>query len=939
MKRLFTLFALLFLITFPVFSYAGNLYADVEDSAFFCEQLSLLTELDVFAGFSEDGQSFFHGEKILTRAEAAKLIVSLSDATDTVQGLGSRVLYTDVDASHWAADYIVYLSDQKVIRGMGNGFFAPEEPLLAEQFIKMLVCLLGYDPKAQGLGGYPVGHLAVASETKLLKGCSISQNEPLTRENAAILCYNALDIAMMKQVLWSDPAEFVVTGTHEDYPEETLLTQNFKAKKLRGVITQTYYQAPVNRDDLYVVLTEKNGNTHKFDVKSTGAEDLLGMSVSIYTVKNEETETEDILTVLPAANQQSLRFSLADTNLSFDGKGRVKITVDKETYIAQEDACFYINTDLETAEKAMAVMDQKGQITLLNNDTNDRFYDYILIDVYEETLVVDRKDSKTGRLTFKNGTSRKWEENDDSYYISFLKNGQAISLSEVSEGDVLSVSENADSTNIRVFVSDDSVFGRITSVSDDKVSVDGTSYLTDKTLTLSIGNTGSFYRDVMGEIVFFEKNSAQISDADFGYLFNVSADFNKLSGEAVLYAKLLDNDGFWNELTFSRKTTICFGEDEHTAKDTKELLTNIRTWTGGLIRYVAAEEKCFISEGSVAVVQYELNEAGEIKKLTIPKTTMVTDQYLSGKTILGIEYNKDDKTLANLEVSENTVIFTVKNGETEDIENISVGYAATILEKNTPYFGYGYVAEGGDTEIYNALCLFTEEKTVMGDTPFIVVEETTTIENQDGEFVPAFWGYTDGKADKRLFILTEDSIITEETVTTDGIETTSMDLDVIAPGDTMAALYNEAGEITHLSRLISKDKVVLDGIGFSFVGEDRLKEDIEIHFGYVAEKKKDKAGNNIYILSAHVTDDQESATEIARIREAKLNGDVYLVDVAKDQVKISDAEDFGEVSPLNVDIRDGKTYKDGYGYFIYAKMYEDEIIGAVIYVVDCKDMM
>lgn len=939
MKRFFSLFTLLFLIAFPVFTHAGNLYADVADSAFLCEPLSLLTELDVFAGFSENGQSFFHGEKILTRAEAAKLIVSLADAADTAQGLGSRVLYTDVDASHWAADYIVYLSDQKVLCGMGNGNFAPEEPLLAEQFIKMLVCLLGYEPKAQGLGGYPVGYLAVASETKLLNRCAISQNEPLSRENAAILCYNALDIAMMKQVLWSDPAEYIITGTHEDYPEETLLTQNFKAKKLRGVITQTYYQAPVNRDDLYVVLTEKNGSTHKFDVKTTGAEALLGMSVSIYTTENEETEAEDILTVLPAANQQTLYLSLADVELSFDAKDRVKITVDKESYTAQEDACFYINTDLETAEKAMAVVGQKGQVTLINHDTSDRFYDYVLIDIYEETLVVDRADSKTGRLTFKDGTSRKWEENGDAYYISFLKNEQAVSLSSITEGDVLCVSENADGTNIRVFVSGDSVFGRVTSVSDEKVSVDGTSYPTDKALSLSVGNTGYFYRDVTGEIVFFEKNIAQASEADFGYLFSVSADFNKLSGDAVLYAKLLDNDGFWNELTFARKTTICFGEDEHTAKDTKELLTNIRAWTGGLIRYVAAEEKCFISEGSVAVVQYELNEAGEIKKLTVPKTTAVTDQYLSGKTILGIEYNKDDKTLANLEVSENTVIFTVKNGETENMENISVGYAATILEKNTPYFGYGYVAEGGDTEIYNALCLFTEEKTVMGDTPFIVVEETTTIENQEGEFVPAFWGYTDGKADKRLFILAEDTILTEEIVTADSVETISMDFDALASGDTVAALYNEAGEITHLSRFIAKETVISDGIGFSFVGEDRLKEDIEIHFGYVSEKKKDRQGNNIYILSAHVTDDQESAIEIARIREAKLNGDVYLVDVTKDQVKISDAEDFDEVSPLHVDIRDGKTYKDGYGYFIYAKMYEDEIIGAVIYVVDCKDMM
>lgn len=939
MKRVFLILTVLFVLCFSTSVVAGSLYADVEDTDPISESLYLLSDLGIFSGSIENGQSFFHGDKTLTRAEAAKLIVFLADAQDASQGLGSRIAYTDVDASHWAADYIVYLSDMAILCGIGNHCFAPEEPLMAEQFIKMLTCLLGYDPKAQSLGGYPVGHLAVASETKLLKGCKLTQGEALSRENAARLCCNALDIALMKQIGWSEPAEHIITGTHSNYPEETLLTQNFEAKKLRGIITQTFYQAPVNRDDLYVVLTEKNGTTHKFEVLATGAETMLGMSVSAYTVKNTETGEEELLTVTPHADNRTVALPLQDTEISIDSKGCLKLTADKERYTAQADARVYINGDAATALEACAVAEQKGLVTLLYHDADSNLCDYVMIDVFSDTLVIDRINTQKGRFTFKDGSSCKWSENDDAYYITCIKNGEAVPLSSLCAGDTLSIAKNTDGTNIRVYASEKSVFGRATSVSEKKASIDDVSYPVDHSLALSVGNHGYFYVDVTGEIVYFEKEANASLPADFGYLFQVSAEFGKLSDDAVLYAKLLDNDGFWNELTIAQRVTVCFGEEEYTAKNTQELLTNIRSWTGGLIRYVAAEESCFVSEGSVAVIQYELNEKGEIKKITVPKTTAITDRYFSGKTLLGVTYNKDDQTLANLEVDENTVVFTVKNGETNKIENISVDHPAMILEKNTPYFGYGYVIKDGDTDIYNALCLFTEEKTVMGDTPFILVEETTTIENQEGEFVPAFWGYTDGKSDKRLFILHEDAILTEETVTADGIETSELYFDTIEAGDTLAALYNDFGEITHLSRLISKEKVVSDGIGFSYVGKDRLKEEIEVHFGYVCEKKKDKEGNKIYVLSSHVTDDLDTAQEIARIREVKLNGDVYLADVTKNKVMISDAGDFDDVEPLNVNIRDGETYKDGYGYFIYAKMYEDEIIGAVIYIVDCEDML
>lgn len=77
--------------------------------------------------------------------------------------------FTDVDASHWAKNYIQTAYNLGIIAGMGDGTFAPDAPVTYEQALKMVVCTLGYVQFAENLGEWPEGFIKQANTLDLTK--------------------------------------------------------------------------------------------------------------------------------------------------------------------------------------------------------------------------------------------------------------------------------------------------------------------------------------------------------------------------------------------------------------------------------------------------------------------------------------------------------------------------------------------------------------------------------------------------------------------------------------------------------------------------------------------------------------------------------------------------------------------------------------------------
>ena len=181
-----------------------------------------LVSLSVLAE-NEDGELLL--EQTVTRAEMAVIICRLLALEDTaVKNMPTAPLFSDVAETHWAAGYIDIVKAYKIVNGYPDGSFRPEGEVSYAEVIKMLVATCGYLPKAEQLGGYPMGAIMVASQNGITKGVSFVQDALATRGDVALLVQNTLDVPLQVQTGF---------GAYEEYqidPEATLRNLNFKAK-------------------------------------------------------------------------------------------------------------------------------------------------------------------------------------------------------------------------------------------------------------------------------------------------------------------------------------------------------------------------------------------------------------------------------------------------------------------------------------------------------------------------------------------------------------------------------------------------------------------------------------------------------------------------------------------------------------------------------------
>ena len=175
-----------------------------------------------------DDTGSFAPDQPVTRAAMAKMLMAAQNITT---GPEVPVTFSDVAADHWAAHYIGLAQSAKLINGFEDGTFRPEESVTPEQVVKMVVCLLGYEPTAREKGGYPNGYMAVAKEIGLLDNVKNDEMNVsvCTRQTIAHILDRALDLPLMMPVFISTPekTEYAVFDGLGDRPLETLLSFYF----------------------------------------------------------------------------------------------------------------------------------------------------------------------------------------------------------------------------------------------------------------------------------------------------------------------------------------------------------------------------------------------------------------------------------------------------------------------------------------------------------------------------------------------------------------------------------------------------------------------------------------------------------------------------------------------------------------------------------------
>jgi hypothetical protein len=181
-------FVLVLALVLGSFSMAFASYSDMagEDSS---EAVNVLSALGVVSGYP-DGT--FGPDKIVTRAEMAKLIVSALGLGDFATGTSS--MYSDM-AGHWANGYVAYATSLGIITGYPDGTFKPEAPVTYEEACAMIVRAIGYTAEFLP-GGWPAEWIVKAKSLGILDNVTFGNAQGANRGDIAQMLYDALEVAI-----------------------------------------------------------------------------------------------------------------------------------------------------------------------------------------------------------------------------------------------------------------------------------------------------------------------------------------------------------------------------------------------------------------------------------------------------------------------------------------------------------------------------------------------------------------------------------------------------------------------------------------------------------------------------------------------------------------------------------------------------------------------
>lgn len=508
------------------------------------EAVSTLVELGVIAG-KDDGT--YDPTGIVTRAEMAKMIcVVLNGGKDPSLGDVTKYSYTDT-VGHWAAPYIEYCAIRSIVAGKGDGTFAPNETVTGSQAAKMLLVAAGYQSAIEGFTGanWEVNTNVRANAVGLYDGLDINPSQGLTRDSAAQMVYNILDVEQVTYkytlVANGDGTFTSVTEIDKTADNKTVLEDKFGAVKVEGVVVanevadlnsskkndnKVLVGSALDAGKTKIVIT--NGGKDEDQNEYTGTQtfkvstglDQLGRTVRLYvktgsSAANAKVFGSVIVTddnkVVTDASDDSIN-SVADDN-SLDIVSGTKVATN---YADLTD----LSSDAAKADGTHGVQ----KILIDNNDDGD--VDYVLLTTYVFGKVTGKSTSSDGSLTvnYSGAATLSVDDKDD-----------VVGFDDVAKNDYVLAAFIGGKLHVQKA---ESVTGTLDAYTSTSLTVDGTKYTvsavgcyksTSDDITPAKGyaskseldKDATFYLDVNGYIVAV--GAPEASAYDYAYVWGSEA--------------------------------------------------------------------------------------------------------------------------------------------------------------------------------------------------------------------------------------------------------------------------------------------------------------------------------------------------------------------------------------------------------------------------------
>lgn len=923
-------FVVVFTMMFS-FAVSANSFPDVSKDASYAEAVTVLSSLNVMIG---DEKGNFNPDKILTRAEATALIMRVKGLAEAADGAKGATAFSDVAADHWASGSINLAYQSGVVKGMGDGTFAPESEVLYEQFVKMLVAALGYEPQVETLGGYPTGYLVVASQKNITKGATGSAGTPVARSVAARLLYNALDVNMMKQTKFVKGEEEYAEA--EDKENYTLLNKCLGFDKIEGKIDSVNFAATTDEDAQTTVTFAAGFKYNKlskddsadyektYNVGKTDAANYEKFYVVAYVGEDDATGKDTIYAISPKASKNN--------TLELDYEDLVSLTKDGSSYklkyddngtdktVTLDDASFYYN-GVEDATKAISFLtagDRPGHVTLVSSEGNTKTFDSAFVIEYGVSYVVKEIDSKYNRITdLANEMTVRFNKDDVTY--NFIKNGENVTFADIAVGDVITLADSSDKKVETVYIGGGKVEGTVTeerpSNNDNYFTIDGNEYRVDKASgeEVSVKDSGVFYYNIDNRIVYKDATAGKVGD----YAFLYTSDTDVTLGSKSIEVQYLKADGTWEVSKFASNVTLKYG-----SKNTSYKINDIVKGDRDVQVNDAAEKvkfsDYFDAKGALKapqLVEISKNSSGLVNEVAFASTSSADDKYFYVKSADGADYTASSQKIGKFYVKNDTPVFVVDEKATSNDKYVMITTAAKALKDTQSYATVS--AYDVDSNNYpSALVISKENIGAEADSHIFVVSAVSTGNNADNQKVARIKGYTEGQF--VTFETSEDGVKIVDRADKELFASASYDTVAsnINAGDTVLMSLDAAGAVDNIKVLMAADDAK-DLKTFDAWTEDTDAEANAFGFAY-----KTSSGSKIKLAY-----NDGKGTYVAADDFIRLSGKdsyIYKVTFRGSKDPIIKVSAFSEIETNNVE-------ENATSNWVYVRGYDGATIGAVIY--------
>ncbi len=552
----------------------------------------------------EDG--LFAPNLYMTRGEFSTAVSNLLGSVK--DGHFAYGKFTDVPSDHPNAAGIYALANLGIINGVGDGKFLPDEPIVYEHAVTIMLKLLGY---------YPIKNpsdtvMGLATKLRILGNVGSMTDGYISRGDAATLIYNSLEKERLDVAYYQGSDITYAISEHN-----TLLAQ-MGINISKGQVTATEFTSLLGNTRAVKGSVIINGLS--YPEGKSGASSLLGRYITFYHKCDGERKNGEILFIKPYQSEDVITIDAKD--IADSTTETVFRYYNKNNKLQEENirnATVIFNGKYFAGYKAADLVPADGDVTLIDNG-NDGSVDVVLVRSFE-TFVVDAFAGNI--LKFKYGyeginLSRSVTSADKvTVEVDGITYDPESTIIGIKEWSVVSVLRSRDKKIIEIYVNNKVVPGVITSkFKEDRqemVEIEEEIFVISDSYFTNVANPAAYVPEMaLGEEVFayidrFGKVatiSLNTTSTQYGYLIDCERKIGRGSGSIAEF-KILARDQ--NEIHGSIQYFVA--ADKFRVNGRR--ITSIDENFTSIPEFVNAATGLFEHQ----IIQFVLNSDGQIKEI------------------------------------------------------------------------------------------------------------------------------------------------------------------------------------------------------------------------------------------------------------------------------------------------------------------------------------